>query len=134
MIILQDTDADQVRGQTTAGHALAPRPLNDGTFALPDACKTDPFHSDHAAFLATLPMVADNTINPGTQADINSPIVGSDWMQPDSDIHISILSANTYSSDWSVGMPVSISVAGGVATKTVGATLSPSPPTRLPPV
>ena len=55
MIILTKDEADQVRGLTVKGHALAPVPLIDGTFVLPDACAADPAHAKHVTLLKSLP-------------------------------------------------------------------------------
>lgn len=55
MIILTKEQADNVRGLTKRGHALAPRLLADGTYALPERCKDDPEHAVHSAFLKALP-------------------------------------------------------------------------------
>jgi len=57
VIILNASEADQVRGETTDGAALDPIKLADGvTFVLPEAVLTDPAHESKRAFLATLPM------------------------------------------------------------------------------
>lgn len=56
MIILTSTEADQVRGITTPGHALEPFLLADGvTYVLPVAVLADPAHAMHHAFLNSLP-------------------------------------------------------------------------------
>lgn len=55
MIILTKTQADNVRGLTKRNYALAPRPLMDGTFGLPEAVINDPQHSVHSSFLKSLP-------------------------------------------------------------------------------
>ena len=44
MIVLTAAQANQVRGLTVYGHALAPVPLTDGMFTLPEACAVDPSH------------------------------------------------------------------------------------------
>lgn len=101
MIILNAAEADQVRGLTVLMHALAPRPLKDGTFALPEAVLSDPYHSVHRDFLSTLDIRLDSSIRTGTQLDPNdpaSPIINSDWSDdPET------LAASTYQSDWAVG-------------------------------
>jgi hypothetical protein len=62
MIILTNEQADQVRGLTTMGHALAPFPLTDGTFVLAEECASDPAHAKHAALLKGLPT---RSVEPG---------------------------------------------------------------------
>ena len=54
MIILTADEADKVRGLTVKYHALAPVPLNDGTFLLPMSVPDDPAHAAHADFLKSL--------------------------------------------------------------------------------
>lgn len=44
MIALTEAQANLVRGLTVMGHALAPVPLVDGTFVLPENCATDAAH------------------------------------------------------------------------------------------
>lgn len=62
MIILTADDADKVRGLSAAGHALAPRPLADGSFALSETVLADPAHTALRPLLAALPRrnVADH--------------------------------------------------------------------------
>jgi hypothetical protein len=91
MIILQPTEADQVRGLTVRGHALAPRPLADGTFALPEAVLTDPYHAVRKAFLSTLDLRLDSTINP------------ADWEQDPVKT-----APNAYKSTWVAGQLVTV--------------------------
>lgn len=56
MIILTQTQAEQVRGAGANGSRLEPRALADGaTWALPEAVLTDPDYAQQAAFLAALP-------------------------------------------------------------------------------
>ena len=55
MIILTSAQADAVRGQSSPGFALDPRPLADGTYALPEAVLTDVNHASKWAILAPLP-------------------------------------------------------------------------------
>jgi hypothetical protein len=86
MIILTAAQADQVRGLTVKGHALAPVPLADGTLALPEACINDATHLRFKSFLQTLPTVRDSTIQ------------YSDWSQDTLK-----RAANTYSSTWLEG-------------------------------
>jgi hypothetical protein len=66
VIILTPLQAERVRGLTKEGHALAPVPLANGDFALPESVLTDPEHAEFAAFLGTLP---------------TGPVTGSDWDQ-----------------------------------------------------
>ena len=113
MIILTPAQADQVRGLTTPGHALAPKPLANSNFALPEACTTDPAHAKFSAFLQTLPIVKDNTINPGTltnPTDPFSPITGSDWS---SDAVLN--AASTYESQWPATKTVQINLVTKIA-------------------
>lgn len=95
MIILTANQADQVRGLTVKGHALAPRPLANGTFALPVSVLTDPAHAKRWALLKTLPIVADGSIHKGTKAS------DSDWSYD-----AALLARSSYSSDWKVGEAV----------------------------
>ncbi len=114
MIILTTTQADQVRGLTVPGHALAPRSFASSTifggqFALPESCITDPAHSTFSAFLASLPRVADSLIHPGTlsvSSNPDSPLVNSDWMQS------TLQAAFTYQSSWPVARRIQISTMG----------------------
>lgn len=55
MLILTPAVADAVRGPTSKGAALEPRPLADGDFALPERVLDDPAHAEHHALLATTP-------------------------------------------------------------------------------
>lgn len=56
MIILNQAQADQVRGPTVEGYELNPIALTDGeTFVLPEAVLSDPAHALRHAFLASLP-------------------------------------------------------------------------------
>lgn len=106
MIILTASDANQVRGLTVPGHALAPSPLIDGTFALPEITLNDPYHVIHKAFLSTLDIRLDSTIRPGTltiPGDPNSPIINSDWSQDRT-----LLKACTYKSSWRAGELVTV--------------------------
>lgn len=104
MIILTAVQADQVRGLTVAGHALAPQPLADGTFALPEACITDPAHAKYANFLKTLPVVPDGSIKNGTPGvSPSDPVVGSDWSKDTAKI-----SANAFSSAWPAGVAIAV--------------------------
>lgn len=57
LIVLTADDADNVRGLTILGHALAPRPLSDGRFALGKSVLTDPAHLEIRSFLTGLPLV-----------------------------------------------------------------------------
>jgi hypothetical protein len=81
MIILTKLQANLVRGLTILGHALVPRPMTDGKFALPESVLDDPVHARFRPLLNALPKVPDSSIKQGTRADINSPLVGSDWEQ-----------------------------------------------------
>jgi hypothetical protein len=55
MLVLDSATAAAVAGEDTAGHALRPRPLADGTFALPARVLADPAHARHHATLRKLP-------------------------------------------------------------------------------
>jgi hypothetical protein len=84
MIILTPAQANRVRGLAIPGHALAPVPLADGTFALPESVLTDPVYAQFHAGLEALPRVLDRSIRQGTRQnpdDIDSPIIDSDWEQ-----------------------------------------------------
>lgn len=105
MLILTAANANQVRGLTVRGHALAPRPLADGTFALPEAVLNDPYHAVHRDYLiANADVRLDGNISPGTPSLPNnpsSPLIGSDWSQDPI-----VIAANTFSSDWPIGAVV----------------------------
>ena len=63
MIILTPDVANQVRGLTVLGHALAPRLLTDGNLALLEAVLNDPAHAVHHEFLrANTTVVPDDAI------------------------------------------------------------------------
>lgn len=55
MIILDPANAEAVRGRTADGAALDPRPLADGTFALPECVLGDPAHIIWHTVLAAVP-------------------------------------------------------------------------------
>ena len=115
MIILTQDEANQVRGQTTLGHALAPRPLVDGTFVLPEAVLSDPAHEKHWKLLSTLPTVPDGSIRKGepeNPTEINSPIINSDFEQDPT-----ITSLVSYSEDWKVGEVVAVDLVQARARK-----------------
>jgi hypothetical protein len=103
MIILTYDQANQVRGLTVAGHALAPAPLADGTLALPDAVLNDPYHAIHHEYLiANCSIVSDESINNGIMTrpedDTEPVLVGSDWEQDPE-----IRAAHAYNEAWQVG-------------------------------
>lgn len=109
MLILTPADADLVRGLTVPGHALAPKPLADGTLALPEACLNDPYHAARHAVLITLDIKPDSQIRPGTPStpgDPNSPVIGSDWEQ-----NATKVAACTYQSSWKAGQLVAVNLA-----------------------
>jgi hypothetical protein len=84
MIILTSTQANRVRGLTTEGHGLAPVPLANGTFALPESVLDDPAHARYRNILDRLPKVPDNSLRVGTPQDPNnpsSPLINSDYEQ-----------------------------------------------------
>jgi hypothetical protein len=91
MIILTATQANQARCLTIKGHAVAPVPLADGTFALPESVLNDFAHARFKSFLQTLPTVRDNTIG------------DSDWSQ-DATKRV----ANSYKSTWKIGELVTV--------------------------
>ena len=100
MLVLTKADADQVRGLTVRGHALAPVALKDGTFVLPMACAGDPYHAARHAVLASLDVMNDPA--PGTHMtpdDPTSPIIGGDYSQDDV-----VLQACTYTEAWQPGV------------------------------
>lgn len=56
MIILDEAQAAQVRGETAQGHALDPVALANGTqWVLSEAVLSDPAHAVHHQFLSGLP-------------------------------------------------------------------------------
>jgi hypothetical protein len=106
MIILTPTQANRVRGLTTLGHALAPVPLANGNFVLPDTVLTDPAHARFKTFLSSLPRVADETLRRGERqdpTDIHSPIINSDFEQDPVK-----RSAAAFKRDWVVGKLVTV--------------------------
>lgn len=54
MIVLTAAEANQVRGLTIRGHALAPVPLTDGAYVLPEECLADIAHARHRSTLGAL--------------------------------------------------------------------------------
>lgn len=54
LLTLNATEANQVRGLTVPGHAIAPIPIVGGDFILPDEVLDDPYHADKLAVLQTL--------------------------------------------------------------------------------
>lgn len=104
MIILTPAQANEVRGLTVRGHALVPRLLADGNFALPDAVLSDPYHAVRHAYLKDNgTIVPDESIEKGSSGGIDSPIVGSDWEQSATKI-----AKYAYSKDWPVGEKIVI--------------------------
>lgn len=55
MIILTKAQADLVRGRVNLTNSLAPRPLNDGTWVLPEKVLDDPVFTRYRTFLSGLP-------------------------------------------------------------------------------
>jgi hypothetical protein len=55
MIILTETQADQVRGATENGAQLVPIGIKGGLFVLPETVIDDPNHAAHSEFLSSLP-------------------------------------------------------------------------------
>ena len=69
MLILDAATADQVRGLISPGNALAPRPLADGTFALPVSVLNDPAYETLWDFLiANADVMQDQNIRQGEPA------------------------------------------------------------------
>ncbi len=101
MIILTRAQANRVRGLSTEGHALAPVPLANGTFALPETVLDDPAHARYRNILNQLPKVPDESLRKGELQDpndINSPLVNSDYEQDPVRRR-----RNAYSQDWKAG-------------------------------
>lgn len=102
MLILDADAANHVRGLTIAGHALAPMPLADGTFALPEAVLNDPAHQVHWDYLiANASITADSGIRRGEPSipDVHgSPIINSDW-----ELDPAKITPYRYNSSWKVG-------------------------------
>ena len=105
MIILSRTDANQVRGLTLRGAALAPRPFRSGSpnvnvagkFGLPEAVLNDPAHNSHVAFLATLPTVRDENINNGTPSSVAGTFLDTgDWCSESSIVRPSTFNPDTW--------------------------------------
>lgn len=104
MIILEAADANRIRGLVFDGHALAPRPLVTGQYALSDAVLTDPVYMRNQAlitFLASLPQVPNDRIKNGTSEYSGGPVTGSDWSQDPA-----LLARTTYQSTWVRGQTV----------------------------
>jgi hypothetical protein len=93
MIILTAAQANNVRGLTMSGHALAPKPFVlsgasapglNGRFALSEAVINDAAHAIHQQFLLSLPSLPDNIIHNGTpppDSPPGTPLTDCDWEQ-----------------------------------------------------
>ena len=70
MLILTEAQAEAVRGPTSSFSALDPRPLTDGSFALPVAVLSDPAHAASQDALDGLPQrsvaAEEWAVEPGT--------------------------------------------------------------------
>jgi hypothetical protein len=102
MIILTADEADQVRGISIKGHALAPAPLVDGTFAIPEECSDDPAHATHHALLASFP-----TREVATEEYLVAKV--SDGTL--TDVERDLLEASEFKPDWSIGETITVAVA-----------------------
>ena len=101
MIILTRTQANRVRGLSIEGHALAPAPLTNGTFALPESVLDDPAHARYRNVLNELPKVPDDSIRRGEPQDITDPtlpLINSDYEQDPVRRQ-----RNAYSAAWKAG-------------------------------
>jgi hypothetical protein len=66
-VVMNQAQANTIRGQTVLGHACAPIPVggtNPLTLALPIAIKTDPAHQSLWASLAPFTVVTTTSITP----------------------------------------------------------------------
>lgn len=107
MIILTKLQANLMRGLTMAGHALAPRPMANGKFALPESVLSDPAHARFRPILNALPKIPDSSIEEGVREnpdDLNSPIIGSDWEQ-----NPEAVKRFSFRPDWKPGETVEVS-------------------------
>lgn len=106
MIILTAGEANQVRGLTIKGHAMAPVPLLDGTFALPDECLADPAHARHRGLLRGLALrdvdAAEYLSSKSANEAIGKP---SELTAADA----RLLAGCTYKSGWREGQAVEVS-------------------------
>ncbi len=106
MLILTPDQANQVRGLTVAGHALAPALLTDGNFALPEAALDDPYHAVHAQFLRDNAMVVpDDAIGtppvaPPDGEGAPTPLI---YYEVYYETDPNLTAPHTYSSDWPEG-------------------------------
>lgn len=113
MIILTAAQANQVRGLTALGHALAPRPFVpsgasnaalNGKFGLPNACLVDEFHANRKPVLQACLFIADAQIHEGTPGpNPGDPPVGSDW-----ETDPVITAKYAYNSSWPPGQIIVI--------------------------
>jgi len=105
MLILTPEEADQVRGLTSKGNALAPTPLLDGMFALPLQCAEDPGHSKFRRFLRVLPKqeVAPEDFLASKRGD---PLQGKPATATQAERDL--LEACSYKSDWQEGVAVQV--------------------------
>lgn len=95
-IVLTAAQADQVRGITTKGHALAPAALKDGTFYLPIDVLTDPAHASMASILGALPTREIDLGRPG-------PFAGSIAIGGEVATDPVLIDKYAYKRNWTVG-------------------------------
>jgi hypothetical protein len=73
-ILMNEAQANTVRGQTTPAHACAPIPIantNPVTFVLPIGVKTDPNHQPIWSLLAPFSVVTVQTVDRHTNEQFN---------------------------------------------------------------
>lgn len=108
MLVMTWDVANGCRGLTVVGHALAPVPMADGTFILPEEVLSDEYHQKHWDFLiANCDIAPDDSFSPGIPMNPDGPAspggpsvpsIGSDYSQdPD------LIAACTYDESWVEG-------------------------------
>lgn len=101
-IVLTAAQADQVRGLTKKGHALAPAPLNDGTFALPMSVLDDPAH---ASLKSLLLQVTRRSVDPTEYMAYGYGGRGGKAMPAGIS---ALVNASSFDLSWKAGKPVAI--------------------------
>jgi hypothetical protein len=102
VITMQSSQADQVRGLTVIGHALAPVPTLSNILVLPFECASDPFHADRQALLQSFPhfTLASSNLQPVPSSD--GFVTWPSSMQ-------TFVADCTYRSSWPVGQTIAVS-------------------------
>ncbi len=105
LIVMQSSQADQVRGLTVLGHALAPVYSEGGLWLLPRECAFDAFHSAREALLLSFPhfALASSNLWPVPSSEGSS----AGYTYPSS--LQTIVATCTYKSSWPVGVTITVS-------------------------